>query len=81
MCGTESTFGGGWCGVVNGLVPSDEGIVFIEEPMPMPMPEPAIDGKGFVRDGAGDFVVIGNGDVVEIEGDGASINGWWRSGT
>ena len=38
MCGTESTFGGGWCGVVSGLVPSDEGIVFVEEPMPMPMP-------------------------------------------
>ena len=46
MCGTESTFGGGWCGVVSGLVPSDEGIVFLEEPVPMPMPAPAIDGKG-----------------------------------
>jgi ABC-type transport system involved in multi-copper enzyme maturation permease subunit len=66
MCGTESTFGGGWCGVVSGLVPSDDGIVFIDQPMPMPMPEPAIDGKGFVRDGTGGFVVIGNGDAVAI---------------
>ena len=23
LCGTESTFGGGWCGFTNGLVPSD----------------------------------------------------------
>ena len=31
MCGTESTFGGGWCSVVNGLVPSNDGVVFNEE--------------------------------------------------
>jgi ABC-type transport system involved in multi-copper enzyme maturation permease subunit len=68
MCGTESTFGGGWCGVVSGLVPSNDGIVFIDEPMPMPMPAPVIDGKGFVRDGVGGFEVIGNGDVVVVEG-------------
>jgi len=61
MCGTESTFGGGWCGVVNGLVPSDDGIVFLEEPMPMP--EPAIDGKG----GVDNFVVV-NGDTVVGDG-------------
>lgn len=70
MCGTESTFGGGWCGVVSGLVPSDDGIVFIEQPMPMPMPEPAIDGKGFVRDGTGGFMVIGNADAVAVADDG-----------
>jgi ABC-2 type transport system permease protein len=68
MCGTESTFGGGWCGVVNGLVPSDDGIVFLEQPMPMPMPAPMIDGKGFVRDDVGGFEVIGNGDVVAVDG-------------
>jgi ABC-2 type transport system permease protein len=68
MCGTESTFGGGWCSVVNGLVPSDDGIVFLEEPMPMPAP--MIDGKGFVRDGAVGFQVIGDGNVVAIEGNG-----------
>ena len=66
MCGTESTFGGGWCGVVSGLVPSDQGIVFLEEPMPMPMPEPAIDGKGIVVEGVDDVEVIRNGDVVAI---------------
>jgi ABC-2 type transport system permease protein len=66
MCGTESTFGGGWCGIVSGLVPSDEGIVFLEEPMPMPMPAPAIDGKGIVVEGAADVGVIRNGDVVAI---------------
>ena len=61
MCGTESTFGEGWCGVVNGLVPSNDGIVFLEEPMPMPMP--AIDGKG----GVDNFVVV-NGDTVVGDG-------------
>jgi len=68
MCGTESTFGGGWCGVVSGLVPSNDGIVFLEEPMPMPMPEPVppvFDGKGFVPDDVG-FEVIGNGEVVAV---------------
>ena len=64
MCGTESTFGGGWCSVVNGLVPSDDGIIFLEEPMPMPAP--VVDGKGFVPDGAVGFQVIGNGDMVAI---------------
>src|SRR5688572_18217764 len=63
MCGTESTFGGGWCGIVSGLVPSDDGIVFIEEPMPMPMPAPAIDGKGMVVDDVRDVEVVPNGDV------------------
>ena len=53
MCGTESSFGGGWCGIVSGLVPSDQGIVFLEEPMPMPMPAPVIDGKGGVGVEAG----------------------------
>ena len=66
MCGTESTFGGGWCGVVNGLVPSNDGIVFLEERMPMPAP--MIDGKGFVRDGVVGFEVIGDGDVAAIKG-------------
>ena len=69
MCGTESTFGGGWCAVVSGLVPSNEGIIFREEPMPVPMP--GIDGKGFVVDGVAGVDVIGSGDIVSIApGDG-----------
>ncbi len=58
MCGTETSFGGGWCTAVNGLVPTNDGIVFMEEPVPMPVPMPAgpiIDGKGF------------EGDVVDVE--------------
>ena len=48
LCGTETTFGGGWCGVVNGLVPTNNGIVFSQE-IPVPQPAPVfIDGKGFV---------------------------------
>ena len=49
LCGTETTFGGGWCGAVNGLVPTNNGIVFSQDPVPVPMPAPVfIDGKGFV---------------------------------
>ena len=49
MCGTETTFGGGWCSAVNGLVPTDNGIVFggnAAQPVPMPAPV-FIEGKGF----------------------------------
>ncbi len=50
MCGTESTFGGGWCSIVSGLVPSNDGIVFIDQPVPEPMPAVMPD-KGFVDGG------------------------------
>jgi ABC-type transport system involved in multi-copper enzyme maturation permease subunit len=68
MCGTESTFGGGWCNVVSGLVPSNDGIVFVEEAAPMPMPMPAVMpdkglvGGGFVADAGG--VMVLDGDVA-----------------
>ena len=49
MCGTESAFGGGWCGLVNTLVPTENGIVFGQQVQPA---QPVfIDGKGFVGDG------------------------------
>jgi ABC-type transport system involved in multi-copper enzyme maturation permease subunit len=60
LCGTETTFGGGWCGLVNGLVPTNDGIIFSTEPMPVPMPAPVIDGKGFV----GDDVAFARGGVA-----------------
>jgi ABC-2 type transport system permease protein len=66
MCGTETTFGGGWCSVVNSLVPSNDGIVFLQEPMPMPMPDKGfVGGRGFAND-AGGMVVV-EGDTVAIE--------------
>lgn len=56
LCGTESSFGGFWCSGVQGLVPSDNGVVFtnggVVEPVPAPIP--ANEGK----DGA--IVVIDN---------------------
>ncbi|MGZ9159598.1 MAG: ABC transporter permease [Candidatus Limnocylindrales bacterium] len=52
LCGTESSFGGGWCSALSSIVPSnDGGVIFTngrEEPVPMPMPaEPGVvlDGK------------------------------------
>jgi ABC-type transport system involved in multi-copper enzyme maturation permease subunit len=64
MCGTETTFGGGWCSAVNGLVPTNNGIVFGKEGVPMPVPMPApvfIDGKGVVGD---DVVFVEKGGVM-----------------
>lgn len=50
MCGTETAFGGGWCGLVNALVPSENGIVFGQQVEPA---QPVfIDGKGVGGDGA-----------------------------
>ena len=86
MCGTETSFGGGWCGVVNGLVPTDAGVVFTKEPVPMPMPMPVPvfpDGKGFV----GDDVVFARGpgpmpanvqiDPAQVQPFGAQRDALW----
>jgi ABC-type transport system involved in multi-copper enzyme maturation permease subunit len=32
MCGTEASFGGGWCSAVSALAPSTDGIVFRDQP-------------------------------------------------
>jgi ABC-type transport system involved in multi-copper enzyme maturation permease subunit len=66
LCGTESNFGGGWCGIVSGLVPTNEGVIFTNDPgtgvpaMPVPMPV-GVPEKGFAP-GGGNVVV--NGDVA-----------------
>ncbi len=39
LCGTESTFSGGWCQFVNGLVPNDNGVV-IRDGGVIPVPPP-----------------------------------------
>ena len=56
LCGTESTFGGGWCTVVQGLAPTTDNGVIINNngggPVPMPMPVPAVPEKGFAPAGA-----------------------------
>jgi ABC-type transport system involved in multi-copper enzyme maturation permease subunit len=64
MCGTESTSGGGWCGFVNGLVPTNDGVIFTNggNGVPMPAPMPAIPEKGFVE---GNAVVIDDGVIAE----------------
>ena len=57
LCGTETSFGGGWCGIVSGLVPTNEGVVFTNDPgvgvpaMPVPVPV-GVPEKGFAP-GAG----------------------------
>jgi ABC-2 type transport system permease protein len=60
LCGTESTFGGGWCGFTTGLVPSNDGVIINDGgAMPMPAPMPAIEDKGFAEPEV--LVVDGNG--------------------
>jgi ABC-type transport system involved in multi-copper enzyme maturation permease subunit len=59
LCGTESSFGGGWCSMVNGLVPSNEGIIFTDGgAVPRPAPMPAIEEEGVAEPGV---VVIDDG--------------------
>jgi ABC-type transport system involved in multi-copper enzyme maturation permease subunit len=74
LCGTESTFGGGWCGLVQGLVPTNDGVIINTDPtqpVPMPMPVPAgIPEKGFAPGGGPvfvgrDVVVADGGAVIE----------------
>ena len=45
LCGTESTFGGGWCSFVNGLVPAENGVV-IRDGGVIPVPAPPMPGVG-----------------------------------
>jgi ABC-type transport system involved in multi-copper enzyme maturation permease subunit len=54
MCNTESTVGGGWCSIVQGLAPSNDGVIINDGGgvVPMPMPVPAIPEKGFAPGGA-----------------------------
>ena len=49
LCGTEATFGGLWCGTVQGLAPTQDGVVFLDNgggfrEAPAPMPAPAEGG-------------------------------------
>jgi ABC-type transport system involved in multi-copper enzyme maturation permease subunit len=60
MCGTETTFGGGWCSAVNSLVPTNNAIVFGQEPVPVPGPV-FIDGKGVIGN---DVAFADRGGVV-----------------
>ncbi len=69
MCGTESTFGGGWCNIVSGLVPSNDGIIFTDQPVPMPapavMPDKGFVDGGFVNDAGGVMVVDGDFEAIQ----------------
>ena len=56
LCGTESTFGGGWCSVVQGLAPTTDnnGVIInnVGGGVGVPMPVPAVPEKGFAPGGA-----------------------------
>lgn len=69
LCGTES-FGGTWCGILTGLVPSAQGTTFDDNtggggvPVPAPMPVP-IPGKGVIIDDSGMVIGAEGGPVNE----------------
>ena len=67
LCGTESTFGGGWCSVVQGLAPTtDNNGVIINNVggggVAVPMPVPAVPEKGFAPGGA--VAIDDNGNPI-----------------
>src|SRR6185312_14850489 len=72
LCGTESTFGGGWCSVVQGLAPTtDNNGVIINNVgggggVGVPMPVPAVPEKGFAPGGAIAIDDSGNPIVNDI---------------
>ena len=67
LCGTESTFGGGWCSVVQGLAPTtDNNGVIINNVggggVGVPMPVPAVPEKGFAPGAA--VAIDDNGNPI-----------------
>jgi ABC-type transport system involved in multi-copper enzyme maturation permease subunit len=88
LCGTESSFGGGWCGLVSGLVPTNEGVIFTNDPgvgipaVPVPMPV-GVPEKGFVPGGgmvAVDDVGGRRGPVADVAVDPSQPFGVQRDG-
>ena len=73
MCGTEASFGGGWCSAVNTLVPTNDGIVFVQDPGFGPAPAPGFAEPGVIVDDKGGVIVedvnVGGGgrDGIAVE--------------
>ncbi len=66
MCGTETSTGG-WCSLVNALVPSQNGVIFTNDPTVQPaVPVPAGPGVG-VGGGSGGVLTVG-GALVPVAG-------------
>ena len=75
LCGTESTFGGGWCSVEQASPSTNNGVIINEGggwPVPMPAPV-AIPERGFAPAG-GAIAVDDNGNPVANDVVGPSIS-------
>jgi ABC-type transport system involved in multi-copper enzyme maturation permease subunit len=62
LCGTESSFGGGWCQAVESLAPSANGVIIndggaVPMPMPVAVPESGVAPGGAVIDDGGGAAV------------------------
>ena len=62
MCGTEATFGGGWCSAVQALVPTGDGNIFGGGPVPIERVAPAVGIEGVVNE-KGVVVAVGDGVI------------------
>ncbi len=57
MCGTEASFGGGWCSAVSGLAPTNDAIVFNDGGMVPGVTKPDFANPGVIVDGKGGVVI------------------------
>ena len=78
LCGTETTQYGTWCSIVNVLVPSQSGIIRVDQNsgggtvvVPLPAPIPDIKTQpGFANGGV---VIDANGNQIAVDGNGNPI--------
>ncbi len=72
MCGTEASFSGGWCQAVNGIAPSNDGVIINDGGLVPGVQQPDFKvgpGGGFAEpdvfiDGKGGAVIVDQGQVV-----------------
>ena len=83
LCGTETTQYGTWCQIVNGLVPSQTGIINIDQrgggnvAIPLPAPVPGIrTNPGLAEPGVG-FGGNGRPIVADVVAFGAQRDTFW----
>jgi ABC-type transport system involved in multi-copper enzyme maturation permease subunit len=71
MCGTEATFGGGWCSAVSGIAPTTDGVIFQNQPTDGGL-IPGVTKPDFANPGV---VVDGKGGVIVTEDQAVGVGG------
>src|SRR6478735_3320944 len=78
LCGTETTQYGSWCSIVNALVPSQSGIIRVDQSsgggtVVVPLPAPIPDIKTQPGFGNGGVIIDGNGNQIAVDANGNQI--------